>query len=177
MIRVALLIATLCLVAATAAPAQPTSRCSAAGLSTKLAKQKLPAATAKMRQQIVNAAVACDYAKLQALGNRGQKLTFSYGGERTASAYWRRLEAKGQKPLATLVRILRLPVRRNETGAYAWPSAYTQRPTKHDWDLLVRAGILTRKQADNQRLHGNVYYGFRVAILANGDWQFFVSGD
>ena len=25
--------------------------------------------------------------------------------------------------------------------------------------------------------HDKVYYGYRTAILANGDWQFFVRGD
>ena len=177
MFRIALVLAALSLAAATTASARTTAQCSAASLSTKLPTQKLSPATAAMRQRIVNAAVACNYARLQQLGNGGQKLQFSYGGEKSASAYWRKLEAKGQKPLATLVRILRLPVRRNEVGAYAWPSAYTMHPTKRDWDLLVRGGVLTRTQADNQRLHGNVYYGYRAAIRANGDWQFFVSGD
>lgn len=146
-------------------------------MSAKLPAQKLSPQARAMRQRIVAAAVACDYARLQQLGNQGQRLTFSYGGEKSAAAYWRKLEAKGQKPLATLVRILRLPVTRNETGAYAWPSAYRQRPTMRDWDLLVRAGVLTRAQADAQRRHGNVYYGYRTAIRANGDWQFFVAGD
>jgi hypothetical protein len=74
------------------------------------------------------------------------------------------------------VRILSLRVTRNETGAYAWPSAYTDKPTAADWNALVAGGVYTR--AEVTRMHrGKVYYGYRTAILANGDWQFFVAGD
>jgi hypothetical protein len=175
--RLAPLIAVLALLAATTATARPAARCSAATLSARLPKQSLPAPVAAMRQRIVNAAVRCDYATLERIGNQGDRLAFSYGKAKSAAAYWRALDVRGGYPLATLVRILRLPVTRNEARYYAWPSAYTQHPTKHDWDLLVRAGVLPRKEADAERKHGNVYYGYRAAIRPNGDWQFFIAGD
>jgi hypothetical protein len=124
----------------------------------------------------VNLAVACDYAGLQRLGNAGQDLAFSYGKAKSASAYWQDLERRGGYPLKTLVRILRLPVTRNEARWYAWPSAYTEHPTARDWNLLVSSHVLTRKQADAERAHGS-YLGYRLAIRPNGDWQFFIAGD
>lgn len=155
---------------ATAAPA-----CSAARLGTTVPAQKLPRAVAAKRDAIVGAAVACDYAELQRLTGRGFRASF--GNERSAAGFWRSEERAGRKPLATLVRILRLPYVRNETGSYAWPSAYRERPTRADWDALVRGGVLTRAAADRQRTAGNVYYGYRTAITPRGVWQFFLSGD
>ena len=152
-----------------------TATCSAAHEPTALPKQKLPAKVAAMRQAIVKAAVACDYAKLQQLG--GRSFTFSYGSGMSAATYWRTLEAKKiDRPLQRLVRILSLRVTRNETGAYAWPSAYTDKPTAADWNALVAGGVYTRAEVTRMQ-RGKVYYGYRTAILANGDWQFFVAGD
>ena len=145
-------------------------------MSTRLPAQKLPKAVASIRQRIVDLAVKCDYAGLQQLGNKGQRLAFTYGTEKSAATYWRALERRGGYPLATLVRILRLPVTRNEVRWYAWPSAYTSHPTARDWNLLVSSGVLTRKQADAERAHGS-YLGYRLAIRPNGDWQFFIAGD
>jgi hypothetical protein len=137
----------------------------------------LPAAVARVRQRIVNAAVACDYATLERIGKEKGGFSFSFGGERSAAAYWRTLEARHARPLALLVAILKLPVTRNESHAYAWPSAYTAHPTLADWNALVRAGVLTRVEADAERRGGNVYYGYRTAITPAGDWQFFIKGD
>jgi hypothetical protein len=107
----------------------------------------------------------------------GPKFSFRFGGERSAAAYWKQQEAKGGRPLAILVKILKLPFTHNETGAYAWPTAYRTHPTRADWDALVRVGVLTRKAADTMRTGGNVYYGYRTAITKSGRWQFFLAGD
>jgi hypothetical protein len=176
MIRACLACLVAALAAAAAAPAQPAARCSATGMSTRLPAQKLPKAVATMRQRIVNLAVACDYAGLQRLGNQGQRLGFSYGRETSAAAYWKNLEGRHGYPLATLVRILRLPVTRNEARWYAWPSAYAAHPTARDWNLLVSSGVLTQKQAAAERAQGS-YLGYRLAIRPDGDWQFFIAGD
>jgi hypothetical protein len=139
----------------------------------------LPDTVARVRARIAAAAVACDFAKLQRIAlERGKGFTFSYGGESSAAAYWRKLETTHRdRPLARLVRILRLPVTRNETGSYAWPSAYTDKPTAADWNALVRGGVYTRAQVERMRKGGNVYLGYRTAITRTGDWQFFVAGD
>lgn len=182
--KIALLIVAAALVAVGCASAAPTrtshaAKCSAAPLSAKLPAQKLPAAVASVRSRIAAAAVACDYAKLQRIAlEKGKGFTFSYGSETSAASYWRNLEAKHlDRPLARLVKILALPVTRNEAGAYAWPSAYTEKPTTADWNALVRKGVYTRAEVNRMRRGSNVYLGYRTAITRTGDWQFFVSGD
>lgn len=151
--------------------------CSAADLSTSVSEQSLPAAVATTRQRIVDAAVACDYAELEQIGTGHAGFSFSFGGEKSAAAFWKAEEARGSKPLATLVKILNVPVTRNETCAYAWPSAYTEHPKAADWDALVRAGVITRARATKAQQSDNVYYGHRTAINRSGDWQFFIAGD
>jgi hypothetical protein len=164
---------------ATAARSVPAATCSASGLSATLPKQMLPDAVARVRARIAAAAVTCDFAKLQRIAlERGKGFTFSYGRETSAAAYWRKLETTHRdRPLARLVRILRLPVTRNETGSYAWPSAYTDKPTAADWNAVVHGGVYTRAQVERMRKGGNVYLGYRTAITRTGDWQFFVAGD
>jgi len=157
------------------ADAAPARSCSAAGLSASVAPQKLPPAAAAKRRAIVAAAVSCDYARLARLA--GKSFRFSFGGEASPATFWRNEEASGHPVLATLVKLLRLPYTRNEAGSYAWPSAYRERPSRADWDALVRAGVLTRAAADRQRKGGNVYYGYRLAITPRGVWQFYVAGD
>jgi hypothetical protein len=164
--------------ATTAAVSGNAPTCSAARLSPQLPKQTLPAKVAATRARIAAAAVRCDYAALAAIARQNPAgFTFSYGGERSPAAYWRRLEtAHRDRPLARLVKILRLPLTRNETGAYAWPSAYTERPTAADWNALVRAGVYTRAQVTQMKKAGS-YLGYRTAISPRGRWLFFVAGD
>ena len=128
--------------AASAAPTTPAGACSAASLSAKLPKQKLPAAVASVRARIAAAAVACDYAKLQKIAlEKGKGFKFSFGSETSAAAYWRKLESQHRdKPLARLVKMLSIPYTRNETKSYAWPSAYTDKPTAANWNALVQKG-------------------------------------
>jgi len=61
--------------------------CSAAGLSADLPDDPaLPAAVADVRRQIAEAAVACDYDRLQELAlEGGGGFTYSFGGETSAS--------------------------------------------------------------------------------------------
>jgi hypothetical protein len=158
-------------------PVQASTSCSASGLSVKLPAQRLPAKVSAVRTRIAKAAVRCDYAALQRIAYERDSFTFSYGNERSAAAYWKQQERHGDRPLARLVKILRLPVTRNEAGAYAWPTAYTTHPKAKDWDALVRAGVYTRTEVNRMRKGGNVYYGYRTAITRSGDWQFFVAGD
>jgi hypothetical protein len=167
------------LVAAGTAGAAGSATCSASGLSAALPAQKLPAAVAAVRARIAKAAVRCDYAALQRIAlEKGKGFRFSYGMEKSAAAYWRRLETTHRdRPLARVVKILKLPVRRNEVGDYSWPSAYRDRPTAADWNALVRVGAYTRAEVDRMRKGGNVYYGYRLGITRGGDWQFFVAGD
>jgi hypothetical protein len=164
--------------AAGAGAASSKPACSAAGLSPKLPKQQLPARVASMRDRIAAAAVRCDYAALARLAREnGRTFVFSYGSGRDPAAYWRRLETQHlDRPLARLVGILRLPYTRNEIRSFAWPSAYTEKPTAMDWNLLVQAKLYTRAQIAGWKRYGS-YLGYRTAISPKGDWLFFVAGD
>ena len=78
--------------------------------------------------------------------------------------------------MRTLATILTMPFTRNESGSYAWPTAYDEAPTDEAWQALVDAGLYTQEQIDSMKAAGS-YLGYRTAITADGDWQFFVAGD
>ena len=159
-------------------PAEPRADCSTSTLRLTLPEQDLPAAVAEVRQRIFDAAVACDYDTLEQIAlERGEGFTFSYGGGDSAAAHWRELEKSGaEEPMRVLATILTLPFTRNESGSYAWPTAYDESPTEADWQALVDAGLYTQEQIDQMKA-GGMYLGYRTAITADGDWQFFVAGD
>ena len=146
-------------------------------MSESLQARGTPDRRSFVRGGIAAAAVACDFEKLERIGREQGSFSFTFGGERSAAAYWRAQERRGERPLAILVKILSLPATRNEVGAFAWPSAYTTHPKPADWDALVRAGLVTRAQATKAQRTDNVYYGHRTAITRSGDWQFFIAGD
>ena len=73
--------------------------------------------------------------------------------------------------------ILRLPFTRNESGSYAWPTAYSENPTEDAWRDLVYSGLYSAEEVDQMKTQGTGYLGYRTAITPDGDWQFFVAGD
>lgn len=158
--------------------AEPEATCSTSTLRTTLPEQELPAAVSSVRQRIFGAAVACDYDTLEEIAlEQGEGFTFSYGGETSAADFWRGLEESGETPLLDLVRIISIPHSRNETGSYAWPSAYDETPTDEDWQALIDSGLHTQVEVDEMKAQNTGYLGWRTAITAEGDWQFFVRGD
>ena len=158
--------------------AEPEATCSTSTLRTTLPEQELPAAVSSVRQRIFAAAVACDYDTLEEIAlEQGEGFTFSYGGETSAADFWRGLEESGETPLLDLVRIISIPHSRNETGSYAWPSAYDETPTDEDWQALIDSGLHTQVEVDEMKAQNTGYLGWRTAITAEGDWQFFVRGD
>lgn len=164
------------------APGPPEVMCSTAGLRLTLPEQDLPPEVAEVRERIFAAAVACDYDALEEIAlERGEGFTFSFGGGADASEYWRSVEedsAEEPKPMRALATILAIPHARNETGSYAWPSAYEQTPTDEDWQAVVDAGLYTRAEVEQmQGPTSTGYLGYRTAITPDGDWQFFVAGD
>lgn len=157
---------------------EPEVTCSTAGLRLTLPEQELPAEVADVRKRVFDAAVACDYDTLEQIAlEKGAGFTFTYGAETDASDYWRRSEEEGsEKPMRALATILTLPYTRNESGSYAWPTAYNESPTDADWQALVDAGLYSQEQIDSMKAGGS-YLGWRTAITPDGDWQFFVAGD
>lgn len=163
--------------------AEPEVACSTSGLRLTLPGQDLPPEVAEVRRRVFDAAVACDYETLEQIAlEQGEGFTYSYGGDSSAAEFWRALEAgalsdPGPPPMRALATILALPYTRNETGSYAWPTAYTESPTDADWQALVDAGLYTAEQIDVMRTDATGYLGYRTAITPDGDWQFFVAGD
>jgi hypothetical protein len=158
----------------------PEVECSTAGLRLTLPEQKLPPAVADVRKRIFDAVIACDYDTLEEIAlEKGAGFTFSYGAGTDASEYWRDVEENSSeepKPMRALATILTLPHTRNESGSYAWPTAYSENPTDEAWQALVDAGLFSQEVVDQMRA-GGMYLGYRTAITADGDWQFFVAGD
>ena len=134
-----------------------------------------------VRKRVFEAAVACDYDTLEEIAlEKGAGFTFSYGSGEDASEYWRGLEedsSEQPKPMRALAAILTLPFTRNESGSYAWPTAYNESPTEDDWQALVDAGLYDAEVIDQMQEQGTGYLGYRTAITADGDWQFFTAGD
>jgi hypothetical protein len=163
----------------TATPPPPP--CSTSGLRLTLPEQDLPAAVMDVRKRVFEAAVACDYDTLEEIAlEKGAGFTFSYGSGEDASEYWRGLEedsSEQPKPMRALATILTLPFTRNESGSYAWPTAYNENPTEDDWQALVDAGLYDAEVIDQMQEQGTGYLGYRTAITADGDWQFFTAGD
>jgi hypothetical protein len=165
-------------------PAEPKARCSTAHLRVTLPAQELPAKVAEVRERVFEAAAVCDYHTLEQIAlEQGEGFTFSYGsssfgGGPDASDYWRKVEEESieqPKPMEALVTILTLPYTRNEAGSYAWPTVYDENPTEEAWRALVASGLYSQDEVDFMRTPG--YLGYRTAITADGDWQFFVAGD
>ena len=162
-------------------PAEPEVDCSTAGLRLTLPDQDLPEPVVDVRQRVFDAAVACDYDTLEQIAlEQGEGFTFSYGAgpDDSAAERWRGLEESGaEDPMRVLATILTMPFTRNESGSYAWPTAYDEAPTDAAWQALVDSGLYSPEEIDLMRSGGTGYLGYRTAITAAGDWQFFVAGD
>jgi hypothetical protein len=134
-------------------------------MSATLPKEHIPAKVAATRARIARAAVKCDYAALQRIANESpQGFRFSFGAEKSAAAYWRKLETTHRdKPMRRLLGILKTPFTRNEIKDYAWPSTYTEKPTAAGWRALVRSGAYTSAEVARLRT-SDMYLGYRTAI-------------
>ena len=157
---------------------EPEVTCSTAGLRLTLPEQELPAEVADVRKRVFDAAVACDYDTLEQIAlEKGAGFTFSYGGETDASEYWSRLEDGGHREADARSRDdPHAAVHAQRVRLLRWPTAYSERPTEEAWQALVDAGLYTQEQIDSMKTAGS-YLGWRTAITADGDWQFFVAGD
>ncbi|WP_186002221.1 MULTISPECIES: hypothetical protein [Corallococcus] len=160
-------------------PAPAGATCSASRLSPKPKPpaRPLPPAVASMRERIVAAAVACDYAALQRLGDeKGQSVRFSHDPDQDMATTWRIQEEWKEDPqpvLARLVQVLDLPFYR-EGDLFWWPTAFREGATDADFALLK--GIYPDAQLEDMRKEKS-YMGMRVGISVDGDWQAAIQGD
>lgn len=128
--------------------------CSAAELEgTPTDDPDLPVAVETVRQDIIEAAVRCDYDDLAEIATTGE-FNYSFGAEGDPAGYWRELEERGEEtPLATLVRLLDGPfatIDNQGQTIYVWPTDAVE-------------------QDD--------YLSHRAGIDEDGDWLYFVAGD
>ncbi|MGB2694727.1 MAG: hypothetical protein WBD55_06000 [Dehalococcoidia bacterium] len=154
--------------------------CSAKGMSPAVEEQpELPAPVSVMRQQIVAAAVACDYDALEELALAGSaSFSYSFGaiGAAGPGAYWQNAEAQGEEVLANLVKIMNMPLAR-QNGSYVWPFADVlnfMTLTAKDRAMLEQY-FSAEEIANWEQFSG--YIGYRATITAGGDWTVFIAGD
>lgn len=152
----------------------PESRCSADGMQIDpLDSDGIPSAVAARRQELIDAAVACDYRALQRLA-RENGVDLRYEGDPMPVSQWREREHDGQPILRPLAGLLSLAHTRDEVdGAerFTWPTAV-------DWpfadvadaqeraalaEVVGEAGIFGWAEAGG-------YVGWRTSITADGTW-------
>lgn len=168
-------------------PASGRATCSTSDMRQRdVAQPDMPPVVATMRRNILDAARACDYDRLQALALAGDQpgFTYSYGDGGSPAAYWREREAEGEPVLRRLVQTLELrPIlQRPEPDAgpgpeeqWVWPAVSgTSTPSDRDWDDL--RPVYGDREVDEAKAMGS-WYGYRAGITVDGDWIYFVAGD
>lgn len=153
--------------------------CSAEGLEPPGPAGDVPEAVARTRADIAEAAVDCDYERLDELA--GDDISYSFGEEGAFAAYLRRREVEGTEPLRYLVGLLDRPhasIEGQEGTEYVWPSAFAY----EDWSQVPpeeREALEPLYGEDDfgrfEQFGG--YIGYRVGIAEDGNWRYFVAGD
>jgi hypothetical protein len=167
----------------------PSASCSATALAGSHDHEMaagLPEAVAEIRIRVIESAIACDYETLEAIAlAEGEGFSFSFGGDESPARFWRQREREARRfdeptseYMRYLVSILELPYCK-ESGPddkvyYVWPRVHCSARTASDWDDLE--GLYTDEQIEMMRT-GDSYLGFRVGILEDGDWVYFIAGD
>lgn len=157
--------------------------CSAHDLPDQVDPQPgLPAAVQDTRRAVYEAAVRCDFDRLQELiPDRG--FTYSFGGGEDPVGEWRRAEAQQREPapMRYLAGILQRPYAEREVQGstqYAWPSAFgydtwAQVPER---DRRALAPLYDEEDLQSFARFGG-YTGYRAVITEDGTWTVFVAGD
>lgn len=152
--------------------------CSAKGQDLEFTEQPdLPEPVAKTRRTLFLAAASCDYEALGGEALENPDFGFTFGTEKDPIAVWKAADAK-QRTMERLARLLSGPyIVRDEGGdTYAWPSVYQDKPSKDDYADLVTTGAYSQAEADSFE-QGGSYFGYRIAIKADGAWSYFLTGD
>jgi hypothetical protein len=166
-------------------PTGPTeASCSATGMSPEPSEQNLPTAVARLRAQIVQAAILCDYRELARLGKGGEGFTYGLGASGDPARYWKRLERDpdgNEEPMGLLVGTLELPhcvEQATSAGVtmYAWPAVQCSTSTEEDYESLVESGLYTEEEVRAFKGAGG-FLGWRIGITDEGDWLYFTAGD
>lgn len=161
------------------APDDAEGDCSAAGMMvTAVQPEGVSDEAAATWNRMRSLAMSCDYAGLARLGNEGEPLGFTFGGETDAAAYWSEQEANGDDPMLKLVEVTGLPAAvgdgEGQDGWFIWPAVHADPSVDANWDEVT--GIYPPDVIEEWRAAG-AYYGYRVAITPEGDWVYFTAGD
>lgn len=161
--------------------------CSASGMQvSETDSSALPDPVAATRAAIIELAIDCQYEGLEGLALEGDPIfSYSFGDDGSPARFWqqrerdaRRNDAPTSEYMRYLVSILQLPhcVETPPDGKtyYVWPRVHCSDRTAEDWNDLE--GLYPAEEIEQMR-DGDIYYGFRVGILENGDWVYFIAGD
>jgi hypothetical protein len=159
------------------ATSSPAVTCSSTGIARPSAPTGLPAPVLKTWQEIVDAAAACDFDALEAIGH---ETTTSFGDPQGISNL-RTWEQQGHGELGVLLEVLgTTPGLGTDptVKVYGWPAV----SVRDSWQPLTaqeRAELGTFESPDAVAAHDRdrMYYGMRVGIRDDGTWSYFVSGD
>lgn len=142
----------------------------------------VPDAVKRTREEIFDAARACDYERLGEVADEGERdFTFSFGGGDDAADFWRTEESEGRDTLHKLVALLDLSHATRDTEGttqYLWPSAFSY----DSWDEVPERAkeelsrVYTAEEMESFEQFG-AYGGHRIGIAEDGEWLFFVAGD
>lgn len=145
----------------------------------------LPPAVFATWTSIVDLALNCDYEALEDLALQGTGFSYSFGDDGSPASFWRAREREARtraeptsEYMRYLVEVLQLPECRERSAEgetyVIWPRVHCSARADADWDDLE--GLYTDDEIEQMRA-GDIYYGFRVGILKNGDWAYFIAGD
>jgi hypothetical protein len=150
----------------------------------------LPPAVAEMREQIVDAALRCDYKALSALALEGRDFfSFSFGDPGQAPGDYYRMIEEEEKPrfrqpvLRLLVQTFDLsyctdrfedPDGEGRVTLYSWPSASCPNPTEKQWAELE--ALYSDEEIEGWKDFGS-FIGWRIGIFDDGDWTSYIAGD
>jgi hypothetical protein len=156
----------------------PATGCSGALAADLVEQTGVPEAVAEKRAAIHAAAQACDWVALESL--MADSFSYTFGVDEDPIAYWQEREAAGDRVMFYLAELLNRPVGIQAAGDityYAWPSAFVT-----EWSAVP--------EADREALHplygdeefafwaeAGGYIGYRVGILEDGTWVYFIAGD
>ena len=155
-------------------------RCSADGMQIgPLDSDGLPSPVAARRQELIDAAVACDYRALSRLA-RENGVDLRYEGEPMPVAQWRERERDGQPILGPLAGLLSLAHTRDQVdGArrFTWPTAvdWPSADLGNAQDRVALRGVVGEAGIFGWAEAGG-YVGWRTSITADGTWTRFWYG-
>jgi hypothetical protein len=144
---------------------------------------QLPAAVARMRTRMLEAARSGDLDKLVTVMQSNETMpVFSFGNERDPVAFWKSLypDSQGLEILAILIQILESGFvhveRKTPQDMYVWPYFARMPLTALTPEQKVELFRIVTGADYQEMLDAGGYAFYRVGIAPDGTWHFFVAG-